>query len=116
MSGPNEDTYEPLMLNVPGENRPSVPKITAFFFSWAMLRPNCCAFDATCQGSTTTVVAGVIFATSEEKSVTFCETDSWSTLIPAAWKTGIISETRPVEYASWSSTIISAFGCRLLMM
>ena len=30
-------------------------------------------------------------ATSEEKSVTFCETDSWSTLIPAAWKTGSIA-------------------------
>ena len=29
MSGPNEDTYEPVMLNVPGENSPSVPKISA---------------------------------------------------------------------------------------
>src|SRR5215471_21397871 len=35
MSGPNEDTYEPLMVNVPGENRPSVPKITAFLCCWA---------------------------------------------------------------------------------
>ena len=30
MSGPNEDTYEPLIVKVPGEKRPSVPKITAF--------------------------------------------------------------------------------------
>src|SRR4249920_171116 len=116
MSGPNEDTYEPLMVNVPGENSPSVPKITAFLCCWARLRPNCWAFAATCQGSTTTEVSGVTLATSEEKSVSFCETDSWSTLIPAAWKIGVIAETRPVEYASWSSTIISAFGCRLLMM
>src|SRR6516225_1648707 len=116
MSGPNEDTYEPLIVNVPGENRPSVPKITAFLCCWARLRPNCCALAAICQGRTTTVVAGVTLATSEEKSVTFWDTDSWSTLIPAAWKIGIIVETRPVEYASWSSTIISALGCRLLMM
>ena len=61
-------------------------------------------------------MAGVTLATSEEKSVSFWETDSWSTLIPAALKIGIIAATRPVEYASWSSTIISAFGCRLLMM
>src|SRR5216683_7640162 len=76
MSGPNEDTYEPLIVNVPGENRPSVPKITAVLCCWARLRPNCCAFDATCHGRTTTVVAGVTLATSEEKSVVFCETDS----------------------------------------
>src|SRR6476620_6428223 len=116
ISGPNEDTYEPLMVNVPGENSPSVPKITAFLCCWARLRPNCCAFEATCQGSTTTVVAGVTLATSEEKSVSFCDTDWWSTLIPAALKIGVIAATRPVEYASWSSTIIRAFGCRLAMM
>src|SRR5262249_52607294 len=97
MSGPNADTYEPLMLNVPGENRPSVPKITAFLCCWARLRPNCCAFDATCQGRTTTVVVGVTLATSEEKSVSFWETDSWSTLIPADLKIGTIAATRPVE-------------------
>ena len=44
--------------------------------------------------------------------MTFWLTDSWSTLIPAALNTGIIEATRPVEYTSWSSTIISAFGCR----
>ena len=97
MSGPNEDTYEPLMVNVPGENRPSVPKMTAFLCCWARLRPNCWAFAATCQGRTTTEVSGVTLATSEEKSVSFCETDSWSTLIPAAWKTGVIALTSPVE-------------------
>src|SRR5215472_1856189 len=97
MSGPNEDTYEPLIVNVPGENRPSVPKITAFLCCWARLRPNCCAFVATCQGSTTTDVVGVTLATSEEKSVSFCETDSWSTLMPAAVKIGVIAATRPVE-------------------
>ena len=97
MSGPNADTYEPLIVNVPGENRPSVPKITAFLCCWARLRPNCWAFDATCQGRTTTEVSGVTLATSEEKSVSFCETDSWSTLTPAAWKTGVISLTSPVE-------------------
>ena len=72
MSGPNEETYEPAIVNVPGENRPSVPKITAFLCCWARLRPNCCAFAATCQGRTTTDVLGVTLATSEEKSVTFC--------------------------------------------
>ena len=97
MSGPNEETYEPVIVNVPGENRPSVPKITAFLCCWARLRPNCWAFDATCQGRTTTEVSGVTLATSEEKSVSFCETDSWSTLTPAAWKTGVISLTSPVE-------------------
>jgi len=61
-------------------------------------------------------MAGVTLATIEEKSVSFWETDSWSTLIPAALKIGTIAETRPVEYASWSSTIISAFGCRVLTM
>src|SRR5215475_3131072 len=35
MSGPNDDTYEPAIVNVPGENRPSVPKITAFLCCWA---------------------------------------------------------------------------------
>src|SRR6516225_893968 len=88
MSGPNEDTYEPLIVNVPGENSPSVPKITAFLCCWARFRPNCWALAATCQGSTTTDMSGVTLATSEEKSVTFCETDSWSTLIPAALKIG----------------------------
>src|ERR1700748_2392376 len=97
MSGPNEDTYEPLIVNVPGENRPSVPKITAFLCCWARFRPNCWAFAATCQGRTTTEVSGVTLATNEEKSVTFCDTDSWSSLIPAAWKTGVIALTRPVE-------------------
>ena len=84
-------------MNVPGENSPSVPKITAVLCCWARSRPNCWALAATCQGRTTTEVAGVTLATSEEKSVTFCETDSWSTLIPAAWKTGSIALTRPVE-------------------
>src|SRR5206468_6424178 len=63
MSGPNEDTYEPLMVNVPGEIRPSVPKITAFMCCWARLRPNCCAFEATCQGRTTTDMAEVTLVT-----------------------------------------------------
>src|SRR5262249_25531193 len=76
MSGPNEETYEPLIVNVPGENRPSVPEITAFLCCWARLRPNCWALAAICQGRTTTVVVGVTLATSEEKSVVFCETDS----------------------------------------
>src|SRR5215472_17398882 len=97
MSGPNADTYEPLIENVPGENRPSVPKITAFLCSWARLRPNCWALVATCQGRTTTDVVGVTLATSDEKSVSFCETASWSTLIPAAVKIGVIVATRPVE-------------------
>ena len=29
--------------------------------------------------------------------MTFWLTDSWSTLIPAFWNTGIIEDTRPVE-------------------
>src|SRR5262249_4016897 len=41
MSGPNEDTYEPGMVNVPGENSPSVPKITAVLCCWARFLPNC---------------------------------------------------------------------------
>ncbi len=97
MSGPNEDTYEPLIVNVPGENRPSVPKMTAFLCCWARLRPNCCALAATCHGRTTTEVAGVSLVTSDEKSFCFCETDSWSTLIPAALKTRQHRATRPVE-------------------
>ena len=76
MSGPKEDTYEPEMVNVPGENRPSVPKITAFLCCWARFRPNCWALAAICQGRTTTVMAGVTLATSEEKSVVVCCTDS----------------------------------------
>src|SRR6266852_1136837 len=113
MSGPNEDTYDPEIVKVPGEYRPSVPKITAFLCNCAMLRPNCWALAAICQGRTTTESAGVILATSEEKSLTFCDTDWWSTLIPAALNIGSIAATSPVEYASWSSTIISAFGCRV---
>ena len=74
-----------------------MPKITAVLCCWARSRPNCWALAATCQGRTTTEVAGVTLATSAEKSVTFCETDSWSTLIPAAWKIGVIALTRPVE-------------------
>src|SRR5579863_1331226 len=97
MSGPNEDTYEPAMVNTPGENRPSVPKITAVLCSWARSRPNCWACVATCQGRTTTESAAVTLATSEEKSVVVCETDSWSTVIPAALKTGVMALTRPVE-------------------
>src|SRR6185437_10603972 len=116
MSGPNEDTYEPLIENVPGENSPSVPKITAFLCCAARLRPNCWALAATCHGSTTTEVDGVTLATSEEKSVVFWDTDSWSTLIPAALNTGVMAATRPVEYDSWSSTIIRALGCRLSTM
>src|SRR2546421_8279548 len=76
MSGPNVDTYEPEIVKLFGSYRPSVPKIRAFLCCWARLRPNCWALAATCQGRTTTVVAGVTLATSEEKSVTFCETDS----------------------------------------
>src|SRR5262252_7410611 len=30
ISGPKDDTYELAMVKVPGENSPSVPKITAF--------------------------------------------------------------------------------------
>src|SRR5262245_61000628 len=97
MSGPNEDTYEPLIVKVPGENSPSVPKMTAFLCCEARLRPNCCACAATCHGRATADVCGVTLATREEKSVCFCETDSWSTLIPADLKIGIIAETRPVE-------------------
>src|SRR5258708_39525440 len=94
MSGPNEETYEPLIVNVPGEKRPSVPKITAFLCCWARLRPNCCALEATCHGSTTTVVAGGTLATREEKEVGFCVADSWSTLIAAPLKNGGIREGR----------------------
>ena len=103
-------------MNVPGENSPSVPKITAFLCCSARLRPNCCAFTASCHGRTTTDVCGVTLLTSDEKSVVFWLTDSWSTLMPAYLKTGDIAATRPVEYASWSSTIISAFGCRWVTM
>src|SRR5947209_7221969 len=46
MSGPNEDTYEPEMVNALGENRPSVPKIRAVLCCWARLRPNCWALAA----------------------------------------------------------------------
>ena len=97
MSGPNDETYEPAVVNALGEYVPSVPTIVAFFFCSARFLPNCSAFAATCHGRTTTVVSGVTFATSDEKSVTFWLTDSWSTLIPAFWKIGIIDETRPVE-------------------
>jgi len=76
MSGPNVDTYEPPIVKLFGSYRPSVPKISAFLCCWARLRPNCWALAATCQGRTTTVVVGVTLATSDEKSVTFCETDS----------------------------------------
>src|SRR5260221_8087827 len=57
MSGPNEETYEPLIVNLPGDNRPSVPKITAFLFFSAKFPPNFCAFEATLHGNTTTVLA-----------------------------------------------------------
>src|SRR5262249_15727940 len=97
MSGPNEETYEPDAVNVPGEKRPSVPRITAFLCCWARSGPNCRALAATCHGKTTTEVAGVTLATSDEKFVSFCETDSWSTLIPAFLKIGSIAATRPVE-------------------
>src|SRR5947208_11630356 len=90
MSGPNADTYEPEIVNVPGENRPSVPKITAFLCCSARFFPNCCAFAATCHGSTTSVVFGVTLATNDEKSVVFWLTDSWSTAIPLPLKIGII--------------------------
>src|SRR5215471_14075392 len=76
MSGPKVDTYEPLIVKFFGSYRPSVPKIRAFLCCCARLWPNCWALAAICQGRTTTVVAGVTLATSEEKSVTFCETDS----------------------------------------
>ncbi len=103
-------------MNVLGASVPSVPTIVAVLCcSWRFF-PNCCALGGSCHGSTTTVVCGVTFATSEEKSVTFWLTDSWSTLIPAFLNTGIIEDTRPVEYTSWSSTIMTALGCSLLMM
>src|SRR6516162_3397969 len=76
MSGPNVDTYEPLIVNDFGSNRPSVPKITADLCCCCRFRPNCCAFTANCHGSTTTVVSGVTLATRAEKSVRFRETDS----------------------------------------
>ena len=63
-------------MNVPGENRPSVPKMTAFLCCWARSRPNCWALAATCHGRTTTEVLAVTLLTSEEKSVWFCGTDS----------------------------------------
>src|ERR1700760_4585658 len=116
MSGPNDETYEPLVVNELGENRPSVPKMTAFLCCSARFLPNCWPLAATCHGRTTTLVVEVTLATSEEKSVTFWLTDSWSTLIPAALKIGSIAATRPVEYASWSSTIISDLGLRWLTM
>src|SRR5215469_151770 len=97
MSGPNDDTYEPEISKVPGENRPSVPKITAFLCCCARLRPNCSALLAICQGRMITDMAGVTLATREEKSVSFCDTDWWSTLIPAALRIGVMNPTRPVE-------------------
>ena len=96
MSGPNADTYEPGIVN-DEDCVPSVPKIVAFFFCSARFLPNCSALAATCHGRTTTVVWGSTFATSDEKSVTFWLTDSWSTWMPAFLNTGIIAETRPVE-------------------
>src|SRR5579859_8076815 len=97
MSGPNVETYEPGIVKVPGESVPSVPTIVTFLCCSARFLPNCSAFGAICHGSTATVMSGVNFATSEEKSVTFWLTDSWSTLIPAALKIGIIEDTSPVE-------------------
>src|SRR5436309_1939237 len=87
-----------IRLYLPAEKSPSVPKITAFLCCWARFRPNCWALAATCHGSTTTEVDAVTLGISEEKSVSFCDTDSWSTLIPAAWNTGVMASTRPVEY------------------
>src|SRR5262249_33281652 len=97
MSGPSEETNAPLIVNVPGREMPSGPKMSAFLGCSAGLRPNCWAFAGTCQGSTTTVVVGVTLLTSDEKSVDFWLTDSWSTVTPAALKTGIIAVTSPVE-------------------
>src|SRR5580698_3206196 len=76
MSGPKDDTYEPLIVNVPGENRPSVPKMMAFLCCWARSRPNCWALAATCHGRTTTEVLAVTLLTSAEKSVLAWGTDS----------------------------------------
>src|ERR1700752_4078149 len=97
MSAANDGTYEPGIVNALGEYMPSVPTMTAFLCCSARFLPNCSPLAATCQGRTTTVVCGVTFATSDEKSVTFWLTDSWSILIPAFWNTGSIADTRPVE-------------------
>src|SRR5258707_5930728 len=97
MSGPNEETYEPLIVNVPGEKRPSVPKITAFLCCWARLRPNCCALEATCHGSTTTVVAGGALAPNAGEAGGLCPRPSCSPLIPAPRNTGRLPGPRPVQ-------------------
>src|SRR5437016_9520768 len=96
MSGPNAETYEPGIVN-DDDCVPSVPKIVAFLCCSARFLPNCCALAATCHGRTTTLVLPLTFATSDEKSVTFWLTDSWSTAMPAALKIGVIDEAKPVE-------------------
>ena len=88
-------------------NVPSLPKTRADLpCAWA-----CCAKSwasaATWNGRKTTFTLPVIFATSAEKSVAFWLTDSRSTVTPLAVSASPTMSARPVEYDSWSSTIIT---------
>src|SRR5919108_152602 len=104
-------TYLPfstlLTLNFDESKVPSLPNTTADLpcaFS-------CCAkswaCDATWNGRKTTFVDDVTLATSDEKSVAFWLTDSRSILTPLPESDCPTMSARPVEYDSWSSTIIT---------
>jgi hypothetical protein len=67
------------------------------------------------------LVAESTLATSAEKSVACCEIDSRWTVTPAPCSVLPTMSARPVEYASWSSTIMTldpllapSFSCMYL--
>ena len=94
-------------MNFDESNEPSLPKTTADL----PCALSCCAKSWVCEASwkgvKTTLVELVTFATSDEKSVAFWLIDSRSTLTPACLSTVWTMSASPVEYDSWSSTIMT---------
>ena len=94
-------------MNFDESKLPSVANTIAFL-PWALsCWARSCVCDASWNGVNTTFVLLSTFPTSAEKSVSFWVIDSESTLTPAFVSADLTIPARPVEYDSWSSTIMT---------
>ena len=86
---------------------PSVANTTAFLPCDLSCCARSCVCEASWKGVNTTFVELPTLPTSAEKSVSFWLIDSESTLTPAFVRSDLTIDARPVEYDSWSSTIMT---------
>src|SRR5919202_2523992 len=106
----------PSALKSDGENRPSLPNITALPPCSESCCLKTCALAASCHGRKTTSVSAETLLTSAEKSLYFWLTESRVVATPPPLRVCSAASARPVEYEVWSSMIMTFLAFRFSIM